>query len=400
VLLESTLTSVTASLNQNPSKSPVVLITGDLLGHGLSAYVCGTYYAAQKQPMPSTCPTSPGALAPLVDQITTNTFNFVSAQIRKAVGDVPVIYAPGNIDTFLGGAGPDTDFLSATANIVYTQLLNGSGDESAFNSTYEAGGYYSVQPMGSKLRVIVLDSNSFVGVSPTFTGAQTEIQWLDQQLQLAKNVGQKVWILMHVPPGINSQSTAQVAAVPGDVDAADLAMMWDSATQSSFFNTLGKYPGVVTMMLAGHTHMDEYRILPTGDVLEQLPGISPCFGNNPAYKVITIRQDDFTPTDYQSYYYNLSATPPVQFSSLYQYSTAYGVNGTALAGSLQQLYPQLNSSELARDTYSLLYASGTTAVNPANETPWNPINGGNWPIFGCTIGYANQKDYLSCVSNH
>ena len=76
--------------------------------------------------------------------------------------------------------------------------------------------------------------------------------------------------------------------------------------QATFLQTLGNYPGVVTLMLAGHTHMDEYRILSPGNVLEQLPGISPCFGNNPAFKVFTIAKDTLTATDYDSFYYDLA----------------------------------------------------------------------------------------------
>jgi hypothetical protein len=203
---------------------------------------------------------------------------------------------------------------------------------------------------------------------------------------------------MHVPPGANSQAIAQVAATPGDVDDNTASMMWDPTVQATFIQTLAKYPGVVTLMLAGHTHMDEFRILPTGDVLEQLPAISPCFGNNPAYKVLTITQDTFTPTDYQSFDFNLAALPPsAQFGMLYQFSTTYGEQAP-LGDSLQQLYPQLAGNQTTRDTYTLLYDSGSTSVNPITLAPWNPINDVNWPIFACTIGEMDEPDYLQCVS--
>jgi sphingomyelin phosphodiesterase acid-like 3 len=386
-----------ASMQKNMGSSPVVLLTGDVLGHYIPNYFCAAYYSPN--PAPSTCATNPGpTVGPLMQQFINNTFTFVATQIRASVGNAPVIYAPGNIDTYGPGLGPDNTFLTSNAGTVYSQFLNGSVDQQTFLNTFTLDGYYSAQPLGSKLLIIALNTNSFVGIAPSFTAAPAEITWLSSQLAAAQSAGEKVWILMHVPPGANAQTIAQVAAIPSDVDENTVSMMWDSNTQASFFSTLGKYPGLVTLMLAGHTHMDEFRILPTGDVLEQLPGISPCFGNNPAYKVLTITQDTFTPTDYQSFDYNL-ATMPTQFNLLYQFSMTYGAQGT-LGSSLQQLYPQLNSTETERDTYTLLYGSGSTSVNPVTYIPWNPINDVNWPIFGCTIGNADESHYLSCVTSY
>ena len=129
-----------------------------------------------------------------------------------------------------------------------------------------------------------------------------------------------------------------------------------------------------------------------------MPGISPCFGNNPAYKVLTITQDSFTPTDYQSFNYNLAAMP-AQFGSLYQFSTTYGAQ-TTLGNSLVGLYPQFADSQSKRDMYTMLYGSGTTKVSPVTLAPWNPINDVNWPIFACTISEMDQPDYLQCVNTY
>jgi len=397
-LLVLTLTS----MQQNVKSSPVVLFTGDLLGHNIPANFCKAYYASLNQAMPPACASNPGqTVGPLMEQFINNTFTFVATQIRQFMGPVPVIYVPGNIDAYLGSAGPDTTFLTNNAPTVYSQFLNSSPDRQTFLNTFTLDGYYSVAPLGSKLLVIGLNTNSFMVGAPSSGDASAELSWLDSQLATAQAAGQKVWILMHVPPGANSQLIAPVAVipenVPGDVEANPALMMWQSSLQITFMQTLGKYPGLVTLMLAGHTHMDEFRILPTGDVLEQLPGISPCFGNNPAFKVLTITQNTFTPTDYQSFYYNLAAMP-APFSALYQFSTTYGAQAT-LSNSLGQLYPQFATDQSKQGTYTLLYSSGNTSMNPLTLTPWNPINDVNWPIFGCTIGEADQSGYITCVSS-
>lgn len=177
-------------------------------------------------------------------------------------------------------------------------------------------------------------------------------------------------------------------------------MNWRADFQSTFLQTLANYPSTVTLMLAGHTHMDEYRILPSGNVLEQLPGISPCFGNNPAYKILTITRDTFTPTDYESFDYDLTSTKG-QFFSLYKFSDTYPAPAAStLNYSLQQLYLQLSNGDSPRGIYSYYYASGTTGENPITKTKWNPINGANWPIFSCTIGNVAEPDYIDCVDTY
>jgi sphingomyelin phosphodiesterase acid-like 3 len=283
-----------ADMKQHMGASPVVLFTGDMLGH----YIPENFSCAYDNVMllPTKCPPLPPTAAATMQQFIDKTFAFVAAQIRASAGNAPVIYVPGNIDTYqVIGMGPDSNFLANNAATVYSQFLQGSVDQQTFLSTFASDGYYSAEPLGSQLRVIELNSNSFVTTAPSSTEAATELGWLNSQLASAQSAGQKVWILMHVPPGANSQGMA--GDIPGQLDDATVSMNWDPNFQATFMTTLEKYSGVVTLMLAGHTHMDEYRMLPSGNVLEQLPGISPCFGNNPAYKVLTVTKDTFVLTD-------------------------------------------------------------------------------------------------------
>jgi hypothetical protein len=382
-----------ASMKQKMGASPVVLFTGDMLGH----YIPATFYTAYYKK--SAYPTPDAAAIAAMHQFIDKTVAFVAAQIREAAGFAPVIYAVGNIDTYGVGLGPDSTFLTNNARTIYSQFLADIADERTFFDTFTSGGYYSVQPPGSNLLLIGLNSNSFVDGTPLAADANTELDWLNSQLAAAQAARQKVWILMHVPPGANSQATAVNAAkagTPDEVNETTTSMMWDLGYQATFLQTLADYPGVVTLMLAGHTHMDEYRILPTGNVLEQLPSISPCFGNNPAFKVLTVAKDTLTATDYNSFYYDL-ASMPEQFTGLYQLSAAYGASGP-LNSSLQQLYPRLVGNPTQRGAYIYYYDSGSTGENPLTKAPWNPINAGNWPIFACTISKTDEPDYINCVN--
>jgi len=389
-----------ADMKQHMGASPVVLFTGDMLGHYIPEnFYCAYYNVNPCTYNPPNYPTPDATAIAAMQHFIDKTFAFVATQIRASVGNTPVLYVPGNIDTYqVTGVGPDNNFLANNASTVYNQLLNGSVDHETFLSTFLSDGYYAAQPLGAQLLVIGLNTNSFTAGAPSSTQAAAELAWLSSQLASAQAAGQNVWILMHVPPGANSQGMA--GDTPGQLDESNVSMNWDPGLQATFMETLTQYAGVVTLMLAGHTHMDEFRILPTGNVLEQLPGISPCFGNNPAYKVLTITQDTFLPTDYESFEYDLSATPiSTQFSSLYKLSSAYGSQGT-LNYSLQHLYPQLVSNQGQRGLYTNYYSSGSTAINPKSQAPWNPINTGNWSIFSCTISQVDEPDYIDCVNTY
>jgi sphingomyelin phosphodiesterase acid-like 3 len=392
-LLQLALTAIANKANV----SPVILYTGDLLGHGLPVLFYLGYCATQK----CTYPPSPAMIA-AQQAFFDKTVTYVTAQIRAAAGNVPVLFAIGNIDSYSTvGLGPDSTFLANNADSFYTQLLNGSENRQDFMSTFTSGGYYSAQALGGKILVLGLNTNAFVQGAPGTPNA--ELAWLDDQLASAQEAGQKVWLLMHVPPGADTTTTATNAAkagTPGKVNETTTSMMWLPGYQKSFLQTLDKYPGLVAFTLGAHTHMDEYRILSTENVLAEVPAISPCFGENPSFRVFTIPQKTLLPTNYASLNYDLGAKPaPAQFNSFYSFASAYGMYG-ALQSSLLRLYPQLLANTAKQRSYIYYYNSGNTSVDTKTNAAWNPINNVDWPIFACGISKMDEDDYISCVNSY
>ena len=412
-----------AALKQNLGSSPVVLFSGDMLGHDLTQcfYELDTASTLPAQLNPASCPVNPTttpAETTAMQSFLDKTMAFVSTEIRANVGNVPVIFVPGNIDTYsIYGTGPDAQFLSDNASTYYTQLLNSSVDQASFQSTFTTLGSYSAPILNSKVLVVALDSNP-LAQSPYLPPLDpyAELTWLDSQLAAAQAAGQKVWLIMHVPPGVNTTGTAQNAAksvAPNPETDDEAVMMWQAQYQAEFMLILAKYPGLIAMGITGHTHMDEFRVLPTGDVFFGIPGISPVFGNNPAFKIFTIAQASQMPMDYQTIDYNLAASPaPAQFNSLYTFSTAYGATAnTTLESSFQQLYPQLTLTApdtAAPDTATFLnyYDTGNATsfpypIGPGTyiQIPWNMANTANWPFFSCGISQMDEPDYVDCVNS-
>lgn len=392
-----------AALKQNLGSTPVVLFSGELLGHYLPWYFCELYAnpAATLTPPPSPSCTLDAAGTAAMQSFLDKTVAFVSMQIRANVGNVPVIFVPGNIDTYSNyGTGPDANFLADNANTLYTQFLNGRVDEASFQSTFTTLGSYSAQPLGSNLRVIALDSNPFAqSPYPPPLDASAELTWLDSQLAAAQAAGQRVWLIMHVPPDANTTATATNVAkgvVPNPGKDDEAVMMWQPQYQIEFMQILSKYPGLIAMGITGHTHMDEFRVLPTGDILFGIPGISPVFGNNPAFKIFTVAQATQVPMDYQSISYNLAVSPaPTQYSSLYTFSTAYGAaSNTTLESSFQQLYPQLTPTAPGTAAFLNYYVSSSVAF------PWNMAKTTNWPLYSCGFSQMDEQDYVDCVNSY
>ncbi len=126
------LTYTLKSMKQNMGSSPVVLFTGDLLGHNIPATYCKIYGSLN----PSTAASCATSQVSAIQTFINNTFTFVAMQIRQYVGNAPVIYVPGNIDAYSGSVGPDSKFLNNNEPIVYSQFLNKAFDEQAFLNTF------------------------------------------------------------------------------------------------------------------------------------------------------------------------------------------------------------------------------------------------------------------------
>jgi len=384
-----------SSIKQNVGSSPVIIYTGDLIGHSFPQIFFGLNGNSNPQ--------DPAAIAAL-QAFANKTVAFVTAQVRSSVGNIPVIFALGNIDSYTG-YGPDSTFLSDNAETFYTQFLNATVDHQTFMNTFTGGGYYSAE-VGTKLTVIGLNTTPMsplipANVSPSNNDSAVfeELNWLDATLASAQAAGQKVWLLMHVPPGadiVTTLTTASSFNSGGQLVAP--AMMWVPAYQATFLQIISKYPGMITLIMAAHTHMDEFRILSPSNVLMQAPAICPCLGNNPAYEIFTFTSDTFTPTDHRSLNYDLAASP-AQFNSYYTFSSAYSLQGP-MAASLAQLYTELATSIPKQALYRGQFDSGNESLKPASTTTWNAITDTNWPVFRCGIGNALQQDFTNCVNSH
>ena len=376
-----------SSIRQNMGDSPLIIFTGDILGHGLPLQ----FYEKTKGS------TLNDADVAAMKAFIKKTVTFVLEQVRSSVGNIPVIFVLGNSDSYADIEPPDSNFFSDTAELYYRKFLNGTVDHQTFINTFTQGGYYAAEPAGAKLMVIGLNTYEF---SPLFKEKYTEeadaqLTWLDTTLNLAQARGKKVWLLMHVPPGADKYSTAQSVDASGHISTA--TMMWNQDYQRSFLQILSKYPGLITQTFIAHTHMDEYRMMSPGNPAVTTPSIAPYFGNNTAFKVFTLSRATLKATDYTSLNYDLASTPS-QFNRYYTFSMAYLMQGY-LNDSLSLLYSELVTNSAMQQFYRGSYFSGHNYSDPVGNE-YYPITDKTWPVYWCGIGNMGEPDIVACVNSY
>jgi hypothetical protein len=134
--------------------------------------------------------------------------------------------------------------------------------------------------------------------------------------------------------------------------------------------------------------MDEFRLMSPGIALAITAGISPYFGNYPAYKIFTLDSVSLAPADYSAVNCNLATS--AAFGNYYTFSQAYELEGP-LATSFAELYPALIESNAAKMQYQGAFYSGNNTLNPITST--------NWPVYWCGIGFMNQQEFFTAVNS-
>ena len=363
-----------------------ILLAGDWLAHGFS----DSYYQYADN-------RDPRGLHEFIDK----TITFLSERIREQFPDIPIYPALGNVDSYCGDyqLAPNGEFLRRTAE-TWKKLLHSRGDEQAFMQTFTTGGYYAVAAPGtSHHRIVILNTVFFSADyrnrcgNPRDDPGNDQLRWLATQLQIAAAKRDKVWLLYHIPYGIDAYGS--VIATDGNTVEKVLSL-WQPRYAENFLTLLDQYRGTILAMLAGHTHMDYFRLGPDGQTgrsapfLLVTPGISPIFGNNPGLHVLSYDRKLFSLLDYTTHRLDLASGPSAQWTTEYRFSRIYrlfpvsGMTLRTLSGSLKE-------EAKTRATYLDYYNVG----NPAMPQ----ITGQTWPLFWCAIEHFTAAHFQACVED-
>jgi sphingomyelin phosphodiesterase acid-like 3 len=209
---------------------------------------------------------------------------------------IPIYLVLGNEDSTCGDyrITPDGPFLDTVAQSM--QVFDNKPE--AALSFRKARFYDLPHPIVPDEQLLLLNSvlwsTLYSNCKPDGTDlGQAELDWLTAKLQDAKALNKKVILVMHIPPGIDAHASFS------DNSSTSVTNFWKGHYTEQFITLMQRYGGVVQIALAGHTHMDDFRVLAASTngqsvPLHITPAVSSIFGNNPAfsvlrYDVITVR---------------------------------------------------------------------------------------------------------------
>jgi hypothetical protein len=190
-----------------------------------------------------------------------------------------------------------------------------------------------------------------------------------------------VTLVMHIPPGMDAYNSSRVRCQAP-------VSFWQDKYLAEFNLLMSTYSNVVQLAFAGHIHMDDFRVT-VGDPsllpLRITPSVSPIFGNNPAFSVMTYDLTTASVSDITTYFLSLSSQTP-SWSEEYQFSSAYDIRSFS-AANLSTVAGAIRSGGAARATFENDYAVSAPS----------PIHPSNLFFYSCAQTHFSATSYSDCA---
>jgi len=381
-------TSSLRAMQKTAPDARFVTVSGDLISHAFSCKY--------------------GALLPQADPNAYRSFvaksiQFVLEELRAALPNARIYAALGNNDSDCGDYKLDENgsFLSDISQPFAAGLPPAARVNAAL--TFADAGYYSASlpaPLGHT-RLLVLDdtfmSRRYTACSGKAdpAGADVQIAWLRAQLASARENQEHVWVMGHIPPGIDPYSTA-----------AKLRNVCASATPEMFLSSdelphlLAEYDDIIQLALFAYTHMDEMRLLkPDSDTgagsgpgvpLKFVPSISPINGNSPSFVVATIDPSSAVLADYRVIAASRSdGAPSTAWLEEYDYDATYRQRAFD-APALTKLFAGFAQDPAASTEASEAYLRNYFVRDRSLELRFF------WPQYVCALSAYSTEPYKTC----
>jgi sphingomyelin phosphodiesterase acid-like 3 len=215
--------------------------------------------------------------------------------------------------------------------------------------------------------------------------AMEEMRWLGSELAQARDNKDKVWLIFHIPPGIDGYATSHSK----ESRPEKTAFMWKPVYTEEFQKLLKQYHNTVTVSLAGHEHMDDFRLISNSLVL-MTPAVSPVFKQNPAFRVVSVRPDGAL-SDATTYYLSnladiLNGMAP-EWKLEYSFASTWGLSQLDFKN-FSKLYREIEAKSAVRDRWSTLYS--------VSHPQGNTITRQTFPQLFCATGNATEANFEAC----
>lgn len=372
------------AIKTNAAGAKFVTVSGDLIAHSFNCKF-GKIFPNAK----------PGDYRVFVEK----TIKFVIGSLRKTLPGARVYASLGNNDSDCGDYQLDANsgFLLDLDKVFIADVAAIDGVEA--RADFAIGGNFSTtlpKPF-SDTRLIVLDDLFMSRKYRTCEGkedsseASRQIAWLNVQLESARQAKQKVWVMAHIPPGVDAYGTA--TKVKNLCSGEEPTMFLSS---DDLPNALAAYGDVISLAIFAHTHMDEIRLLepPTPNPDHEVPvklvaSISPIDGNNPSITVAQVDQHTGTVVDYRVIAASNQTGVDTEWAEQYDFAKAYG-EPAFTDTSLTALIGEFRADTGAKSPFSQAYIRNYFVGDQSSELA--PI----WPMATCGLINMSADSFRAC----
>jgi sphingomyelin phosphodiesterase acid-like 3 len=384
-LLQSSL----AQMKLEAPEAKFATVSGDLIVHSLPCRF--------KQLVPGKTESDYKAFVEKTDR-------YVIDQVRLSLGGMPVYVALGNIDTECEAdysIETGDPFLGATKDAALGWLPAGAEKNAALASYAETGSYsvMMAKPM-QRTRLIVLDdlfqSRRYKGCSGQSNQAAIDGQlgWLEKELAGAKRRGERVWVMGHIPPGIDSYATItqQKNVCKGDQPVTFLS-------SERLADVMAKYADVIKLGVFGHSHMDEMRLFggePESEgakgkvAIKMVSSITPLASGVPSFTVAKVDTETAQMVDYTVYSGSNASGVNEVWKKRYSYGSTYHQTVFS-AAALNELMERFEADPEVQDSASGAYLRNVIAGEKGL------LLRGFWPEYSCVLEHNTVKGFAACT---
>lgn len=374
VLLQSMLIAIQNSIKEYKPK--FILITGDFLAH----------HQQQMYQLYSGDLSQQG-----YEDFVKKQIQFLTAQLQKYTQNTPIYPAIGNNDSYDGdyAVAPNGQFYADLASI-WSPLLKDSDNEAAFLKTFPVAGYYEVTVPGeTHHKIIVLNSVLFTKKAHNKNiniAAHKELDWLSEQMHTAELQQQKIWLVAHIPVGIDVYRTLQ-----NPLHWAN--SFWLQAYTQAFQEIIDFHYQETKALIVAHTHMDNFYLMKQDNQkLPEIfiPAISPSNKTNPAFKVFSYNPRSFYIQNFAVFTLplNLVTAKALSWQLEYVFNQMYQPHcqHCTLGEGMQKIAKRGNTAA----AYKKYFEAGSTMPQPINTGKW-------FPYYWCAISNISVEDYKACL---
>jgi len=380
------LASSLRAMHADANGARFITVSGDLLSHDFSCKYTTLF---------------PHSTAAGYQAFAAKTLEFVMHELRGAFPGVPVYAALGNNDSGCGDYHLDASgqFLAATGPAMLADVPR--AERTPARRDYRALGDYSVTlpaPL-RRTRLLVVDDLFMSEKYATCGGkhdaapAAEQIAWLRSQLERARRNREQVWVMSHIPPGIDPFSTIRKMT---NVCAGDKPAMFLSS--DALPAAIADFGDVVRLAIFAHTHMDELRLLRAPEpgkhenpvALKMIPSISPVHGNNPSFVIASVDAATAVLKDYRVIAASNLTGVDTKWSEEYDFDRAYDEPAFSSA-SVEQLIAGFRADARAKTQASEDYLRDYYVGDRSQLLKLF------WPEYVCTLDHYTAAGFKACM---